>query len=136
MTSLIAEAAEHVHLTPVKIKPPKIYPTPYGGRLVWTLPGRSEMIVHLKDKSKIRHKKRWSQVMYMYYLLAYDVKKQRRPIKSENTYLLALDGDIRFQPKAVHLLVDLMNNNEDLGAACGRIHPVGTGKFPFRVFFC
>ena len=38
--------------------------TPYGGRLVWTLPGQNKLIVHLKDKNKIRHKKRWSQVYY------------------------------------------------------------------------
>ena len=38
-------------------KPEKIL-TPYGGRLVWRLPGGSNLIVHLKDKIKIRHKKR------------------------------------------------------------------------------
>ena len=32
--------------------------TPYGGRLVWTLPGTTKIICHLKDKNKIRHKKR------------------------------------------------------------------------------
>ena len=36
--------------------------TPYGGQLVWILPGGNKLIVHLKDKLKIRHKKRWSQV--------------------------------------------------------------------------
>ena len=38
-------------------KPTKIL-TPYGGRLVWRLPGGSDLVVHLKDKNKIRHKKR------------------------------------------------------------------------------
>ena len=38
------------------------YPTPYGGRLEWTLPGENKLIVHLKDNAKIRNKKRWSQV--------------------------------------------------------------------------
>lgn len=28
---------------------------------------------------------------------------------------------------AVHLLIDRMKNDPDLGAACGRIHPVGKG---------
>ena len=41
---------------PIKI------PTPYGGRLVWLLPGKNRLIVHMKDKYLIRHKKRWSQV--------------------------------------------------------------------------
>ena len=38
-------------------KPTKMF-TPYGGRLTWILPGGTKMIVHLKDKSKIRNKKR------------------------------------------------------------------------------
>jgi chitin synthase len=45
--------------------------TPYGGRLVYTLPAGNKLFVHLKDKTKIRIKKRWSQVMYMFYLLGY-----------------------------------------------------------------
>lgn len=51
-----------VHKVPVKIPPPTKYPTPYGGRLEWTLPGGNKLYVHMKDKVKIRHKKRWSQV--------------------------------------------------------------------------
>ena len=54
-----------------------------------------------------------------------DVRKQ---LMAENTYLLALDGDIDFQPEAVTRLVDLMRKNKGLGAACGRIHPTGSGK--------
>jgi len=46
----------------MRSSPPTKYPTPYGGRLVWTLPGKTNLVVHLKDKNKIRHRKRWSQV--------------------------------------------------------------------------
>ncbi len=53
------------------IPPPVKIPTPYGGRLVWRLPGGTHIICHLKDKNKIRHKKRWSQCMYMYYFLGH-----------------------------------------------------------------
>ena len=53
----------------MKVPMPTRFPTPYGGRLVWTLPGQTKIICHLKDKNKIRHKKRWSQCMYMYYFL-------------------------------------------------------------------
>ena len=42
--------------------PPTKVITPYGGRLVWVLPGGNSLVVHLKDKQKIRHRKRWSQV--------------------------------------------------------------------------
>jgi hypothetical protein len=55
-------AVSEVHSTECHIGPPVTFPTPYGGRLVWTLPGKTKMIVHLKNKDKIRHKKRWSQV--------------------------------------------------------------------------
>jgi hypothetical protein len=55
----------------VKLEPPEKTATPYGGRLTFNLPGGTTLLVHLKDKSKIRNKKRWSQVMYMYYLLGY-----------------------------------------------------------------
>lgn len=139
------EAATHVHQVFVKLRPPKKIPTPYGGRLEWTLPGRTKLICHLKDKDKIRHKKRWSQVMYMYFLLGYrltdrdDLALERKEVIAENTFLLALDGDIDFQPSAVELLVDLMKKNRNLGAACGRIHPIGSGpmvwyqKFEYAV---
>ena len=46
------------------ISSPVRTPTPYGGRLIWRLPGGTKLIAHLKDKHKTRHKKRWSQVNY------------------------------------------------------------------------
>ncbi|KAK7069529.1 chitin synthase I, partial [Halocaridina rubra] len=138
--SLVDKAASHVHGIDITVRPPKKFPTPYGGRLVWTLPGKTKIIVHLKDKSKIRHKKRWSQVMYMYYLLGFKLMDQpisidRKDVIAENTYLLALDGDIDFAPTAVALLVDLMRKNHNLGAACGRIHPVGGGLMVWYQMF-
>nr|XP_022916175.1 uncharacterized protein LOC111426060 [Onthophagus taurus] len=128
----VDEAATYVHKVQVKVKPPVKYTTPYGGRLEWTLPGNTKMIAHLKDAKKIRKKKRWSQVMYMYYLLGYklmasDLEQHRKVLRATNTYIMALDGDIDFQPKAVHLLIDLMKKDVTLGAACGRIHPLGSG---------
>jgi chitin synthase len=52
----------------------------------------------------------------------------------ENTYLLALDGDVDFHPEAVRLLVDRMKKNKKVGAACGRIHPIGSGKIYYLTF--
>lgn len=80
-----------------------------------------------------------------------DVSPERKLEISHNTYLLALDGDIDFQPHAVQLLIGRMKVNPDLGAACGRfkrisklfyfcfqrylnlgrIHPVGSGPMVF-----
>ncbi|XP_065164393.1 chitin synthase chs-2 isoform X3 [Atheta coriaria] len=140
LVSTLDEAASDVHQTHIRIRPPKKIPTPYGGRLIWTLPGKTKMIAHLKDKMKIRHRKRWSQVMYMYYLLGHrlmelPISVDRKAVIAENTYLLTLDGDIDFQPSAVTLLIDLMKKNKNLGAACGRIHPVGSGPMVWYQMF-
>jgi chitin synthase len=62
LVNTVDKAASEVHGTECRLGPPVKFPTPYGGRLVWKLPGKTNMIVHLKDKNKIRHKKRWSQV--------------------------------------------------------------------------
>lgn len=73
------------------------------------------------------------QVMYMYYFLGYHLwmdstlNKRSKQIRAENTFLLALDGDVDFEPIALILLIDLMKRNGNLGAACGRIHPNGSG---------
>ncbi|CAD5211352.1 unnamed protein product [Bursaphelenchus okinawaensis] len=142
--SRVGEAASAVHQMEVKLAPPIKASTPYGGRLVYTLPGCNRLFVHLKDKDKIRHRKRWSQVMYLYYLLAFQLlakvdDPQRRDVISENTFVLTLDGDVDFKPKCVNMLVDLMKKNRKLGAACGRIHPRGSGpliwyqKFEYAV---
>ena len=42
----------------VEFEKPKKMLTPYGGRLIWKLPGGTQLICHLKDKNRIRHKKR------------------------------------------------------------------------------
>jgi chitin synthase len=165
--SSINVAAAYVHGVEMTVGDPVKVPTPYGGRLVWIMPGNNKIIVHMKDKDKIRHRKRWSQVMYMYYLLSYKLlgKKEHkefqkkynsfhdfsgfgdfvknmseeRKIKAQNTFVLALDGDVDFKPEAVLLLVDRMRKNPKVGAACGRIHPIGSGpmvwyqKFEYAV---
>ncbi|KAA8578482.1 hypothetical protein FQN60_007052, partial [Etheostoma spectabile] len=135
----------------------KIVTTPYGGRLVVTMPHGNSIMVHFKDKELIRHKKRWSQVMYLYYLLGWKVStkyferwgkggsegmgERNKEFEKEkhNTYILALDGDTDFQPAAVMLLIDRLKTYPNVGAACGRIHPTGSGpmvwyqKFEYAV---
>ena len=51
---------------------------------------------------------------------------------SANTFLLALDGDVDFKPEAVTLLLDRMKKDPLVGAACGRIHPIGAGWCPYH----
>ncbi|XP_048864474.1 chitin synthase chs-2-like [Brienomyrus brachyistius] len=133
----------------------KVIQTPYGGRIRYTLPHGNILTAHLKDKQLIRHRKRWSQVMYLYYLLGWKLNRkycqryQNGENKStlekswakekQNTCILALDGDTDFQPSAVMLLVDRMTLYPEVGAVCGRIHPTGVGpmvwyqKFEYAV---
>ncbi|XP_062569276.1 chitin synthase chs-2-like [Saccostrea cucullata] len=163
--SVINESASAVHGEAFELEKPFIFPTVYGGQVIYRMPGGNLMFIHLKDKSKIRHKKRWSQVMYMYYLLGYRLTTEishkiikedeqnstgevseslddfdiKLKAKAENTFLLALDGDVDFNPGSVRLLIDRMRKDERVGAACGRIHPVGSGpivwyqKFEYAV---
>lgn len=69
----------------------------------------------------------------MYYFLGYKLcadetlSSERKLTRSLNTYTLALDGDVDFEPLALILLVDLMKREEKVGAVCGRIHPIGNG---------
>lgn len=144
IVGVMDQAASAVHQTQMRLKAPKKVKTPYGGKLCYIMPGKNKLTIHLKDKNKIRHRKRWSQVMYLYYLLGYRLMMKvddpaRKEVISENTFILTLDGDVDFTPQCVHLLVDLMKKNRRLGAACGRIHPRGSGlmvwyqKFEYAV---
>ena len=52
--------------------------------------------------------RRWSQIMYMYYFLGYQLKgdnslktEEEKRHRADNTFLLALDGDVDFQPEAI-----------------------------------
>ncbi|MCP9266511.1 Chitin synthase 1 [Dirofilaria immitis] len=106
--------------------------TAYGGRLVVRLPAGTLLFVHLKDKQLVRHKKRWSQVMYLYYLLGHRIMDSHmsvddRQLEADNTYILAIDGDSKFEPSSVMKLLRLMNMKNEIGCACGRIHPIGEG---------
>ena len=50
---------------------------------------------------------RWSQIMYMYYFLGYQLMGDRslsetaKKVRMRNTFLLALDGDVDFLPDAI-----------------------------------
>ena len=46
--------------------------TPYGGRIEYNIAG-TPMVIHLKDSEKCQRGKRWSQVMYLYYLIGWKI---------------------------------------------------------------
>ncbi|XP_071050760.1 chitin synthase chs-2-like [Onthophagus taurus] len=131
----VDNVASLVYNNDIKLKDPVKYVTPYGGKLEWILPGKTKLVVHLKDNNKVRSRKRWSQVMYMYYILGHriiernDLNNTQKELEAENTYILSVDGDIHFRPKGVEMLLEQMKRDKTLGAACGRVHPVGKGIF-------
>ena len=51
-----------------------IHKTPYGIQITCVLPGGMPLFLHLKDPSLVKAKKRWSQVMYMKYILDHRIK--------------------------------------------------------------
>ncbi|XP_062606375.1 chitin synthase chs-1-like [Saccostrea cucullata] len=155
--SALNETASSVHGKAKKLEEPIIICTVYGAQVIYRMPCGNLMFIHLKDETKIRKKKRWSQVMYMYYLLGYRLSmevyaemnqrgwKQAKTFnqlmtpRANNTFLLALDGDVDFSPGSLRILVDRMRKDDGVGATCGRIHPIGSGpivwyqKFEYAV---
>ena len=110
------------HVPPMQ---PSEYKTPYGMKVIWTLPGVTTLTLHLKDKLKIKNGKRWSQCMYMHYLLDFKMKKEHLE-NEEKTFILTLDGDTQFQPISVLRLVERIRDCPDVGAICGFTRPAGS----------
>ena len=103
----------------------KKWETPYGLQIRWELPGDMPFYVHLKDPHKVKKKKRWSQVMYMSYVL--DFRCPRSEDDDDNTFILTTDADIVFDRDAVEIVLDLLCRDQLVGGVCGRVHPLGSG---------
>ena len=58
----------------------------------------------------------------------FDDLPEKTILKAENTFCMALDGDVDFKPNAVQLLIDRLRRNKKVGVVCGRIHPIGAGR--------
>lgn len=113
--------------------------TPYGMTLTWKLKadyGQNGMIfkIHLKDNFKVKNKKRWSQVMYMSYVLDF-LMGQMDDANDEESYILTTDADVRFTPDSVEALLDLMTRDHSVGAVCARTHPLGSGPLVWYQVF-
>ncbi|XP_055863773.1 uncharacterized protein LOC106072126 isoform X3 [Biomphalaria glabrata] len=111
--------------------------TPYGLKLSWGLPSYKDkdlMIfsIHLKDNTLVKNKKRWSQVMYMSYVL--DFLKDSAANGGES-YILTTDADVMFTPDSVEALLDLMTRDTSIGAVCARTHPMGYGPLVWYQVF-
>ncbi|KAJ8313553.1 LOW QUALITY PROTEIN: hypothetical protein KUTeg_008114 [Tegillarca granosa] len=110
-------------------EPGTIVHTPYGIQLSWERNPDMSLFIHLKDNEKVKAKKRWSQVMYMKYVLEYrskvvgDGSKFKPVLKSNSAYSLfhnsteSLDQGIdmrmftTYKPTNTEILVDGMEDN-------------------------
>lgn len=107
--------------------------TPYGYRFSWRLNNCMPFVIHLKDNHKVRNKKRWSQVMYMNYILHY--RFGREGLQLNNTYLLTTDADIRFKAESAVVLLDMLARDTTVGAVCAHSHPLGSGPLYWYQLF-
>jgi len=105
--------------------------TPYGYTLSWTIGNLLNRVmpftIHFKDRNKVKPKKRWSQVMYMNYVLNHKIKNSKGELDPENTFILTTDADIDFTADSAIVLLDMMDTNENVAAVSARTHPKGFG---------
>ena len=100
--------------------------TPYGYRFKWNLlQNCMPFVIHLKDNQKVKNKKRWSQVMYMKYVLEYRAMHEEMDLN--NTFILTTDADIDFKAESALVLLDMLARDPLVGAVCSRTHPLGYG---------
>ena len=114
--------------------------TPYGERLEWELPlGGMVLCVHLKDPVKVKAKKRWSQCMYMFYMLQFRCPRWQEGTHqggaNHTNYVLTTDADVRFEPSDVLALLMQIARDQRVGAVCARTHPMGDGPLVWYQIF-
>ncbi|XP_052242756.1 uncharacterized protein LOC127852809 isoform X2 [Dreissena polymorpha] len=115
--------------------------TPYGLSISWNLNTKltnnldRDMVfkIHLKDNIKVKNKKRWSQVMYMSYVLDFILKQEE--CSEEECFILTTDADVRFNVNSVEALLDLMTRDPSVGAVCARTRPLGSGPLVWYQVF-
>lgn len=110
--------------------------TPYGYRLSLDIgPGKLQLPfnIHFKDKNLVKPKKRWSQIMYMNYVINYRIKKQG--LNPDHTFILTTDADIDFTANSAIVLLDMLATDKNVAAVCARTHPRGTGPLYWYQIF-
>ena len=104
--------------------------------LIWffsrTHSGESSIFL-LLVQSQVKNKKRWSQVMYMSYVL--DFKIVTKALEDDQCFILATDGDVKFTHESVEALIDQMCEDSRTGAVCARTYPLGEGPvYWYQIF--
>lgn len=129
----------------VKLEDGKREKTPYGYRFTWHIDGKGvssketmikskheqrnrkmKFTVHFKDPDLVKAKKRWSQVMYINYVINHRIANDEH-MNTDNTFILTTDADIDFTPQSADVLLDVLVSNPLAGAVCARTHPKGVG---------
>ena len=77
---LLYVLSEKVH---VDLSTAKYYKVPYGIQIIVDLSSNLTMFIHFKDPSKVKAKKRWSQVMYINYVMQFRTSIWKPQHKSE-----------------------------------------------------
>ena len=105
--------------------------TPYGYTLSWMIGDVPHKVmpftIHFKDRNKVKPKKRWSQVMYMNYVLNHKIRISNGELDPDSTFILTTDADIDFTADSAIVLLDMMDTNENIAAVSARTHPKGYG---------
>jgi cellulose synthase/poly-beta-1,6-N-acetylglucosamine synthase-like glycosyltransferase len=57
------------------------------------------------------------------------------PVLEEDTYILTTDADVRFDADSVEALLDRLIRDPNVGAVCGRTHPLGHGPLVWYQMF-
>lgn len=110
--------------------------TPYGYRVSLDIgPGKIKLPfnIHFKDKNLVKPKKRWSQIMYMNYVINYHINM--KSLDPHHTFILTTDADIDFSANSAIVLLDMLAKDKNVAAVCARTHPRGTGPLYWYQIF-
>ena len=110
--------------------------TPYGYRIsmeIGPMQLKLPFNIHFKDKHLVKPKKRWSQVMYMNYVINYRIKE--KSLDPNNTFILTTDADIDFTANSAIVLLDMLASDDKVAAVCARTHPKGHGPLYWYQIF-
>jgi len=102
----------------------------YGEVLTFKFALGMKLVIHLKDVSKIKQKKRWSQILYMHVILEDCLDNENKlGMLDSNTFILMIDGDTQFTRKSINMMRHMIElDRERSGAICGRIFPEGSSQ--------
>ena len=120
------------------VKTGKRIETPYGGRLEFEMPTNgTPLIIHMKDGKLVKNKKRWSQIMYMYYFLQFRLsqKDDQAKLDTKDAYILCTDADVCFRAHDVQQLLSVLCRDDSIGAVCARTYCLGSGPIVWYQMF-